>query len=95
VDRAFTSEAYAPRVQEFTLETKKGDHWKPFASGEQIGVEKTLRFEPVTVQVVRLKIVEATEAPTIWKFQLFCAQDAQPGKSDTQDAQQSNFEDPK
>jgi len=71
IDRAMISEAYAPRVQKFELQAKEGDGWKTFAQGNRIGDEGLLRFDPVTAQVVRLNILEASEGPTIWEFQLF------------------------
>jgi len=71
IDRAAIREAYAHRVEKFELQTQEGDAWKTFARGTRIGEEFTIRFEPATAQVVRLDIVEATEGPTIWEFQLF------------------------
>jgi alpha-L-fucosidase len=71
IDRAFLSEAYAPRVRKFELQAKDGDAWRTFAFGESIGEGKMVRFDPVTAQVIRLNILEASEGPTIWEFQLF------------------------
>jgi len=71
IDRAMISEAYAPRVRKFELAANEGDAWKTFARGGRIGEECVIRFEPVKAQVVRLNILEATEGPTIWEFQLF------------------------
>jgi alpha-L-fucosidase len=70
IDRAMISEAYAHRVQKFELQAQEGDGWKTFAQGNRIGDECLLRFDPVTVQVVRLNILKASEGPTIWEFQL-------------------------
>jgi alpha-L-fucosidase len=70
IDRAMISEAYAPRVQKYELEAKEGDGWKTFAQGGRLGEEATIRFEPVTAQVIRLNILQASEGPTIWEFQL-------------------------
>ncbi len=71
IDRAYIAEAYAPRVQQFELQSKEGGQWKTFAAGEQIGEHLRMSFEPVTVETVRLSILRATEGPTIWEFQLF------------------------
>ena len=73
IDRAMISEAYAPRVRKFELQAKEGDGWKTFAQGNRIGDEGLVRFDPVTAQVVRLNVLEATEGPTIWEFQLLPA----------------------
>jgi alpha-L-fucosidase len=68
--RAKISEAY-DRVRQFELQSKDGDQWQTFARGTTIGHEYVQRFPPVTSQIVRLNILEATEGPTIWEFQLF------------------------
>jgi alpha-L-fucosidase len=60
-------------VQKYELQAKEGDGWKTFAQGGRLDEESMVRFEPVTAQVVRLDILEATEGPTIWEFQLFSA----------------------
>jgi len=71
IDRAAISEAYAHRVRKFELQAKEGDAWKTFAQGGRIGEEFMIRFEPVTARVIRLDILEASEGPTIWEFQVF------------------------
>jgi alpha-L-fucosidase len=63
------SEAY-DRVRRFELQYKDGETWKTFLSGTRIGEKFTQDFAPVTAQYVRLNILEATEGPTIWEFQL-------------------------
>jgi alpha-L-fucosidase len=74
IDRAFLSEAYAPRVRKFELQAKQEEEFRTFALGEEIGEGKMVRFDPVTAQVVRLSIRESSEGPTIWEFQLFVHQ---------------------
>ena len=69
-DRAFISEAY-DRTQAFELQCKDGQDWKRFYRGGRIGKSLTLKFDPVTARFVRLNILEATDGPTIWEFQLF------------------------
>jgi alpha-L-fucosidase len=64
------SEAY-DRVRQFELQIKDGDQWQTFARGTKIGDEYVQQFSPITAQIVRLNILEATEGPTIWEFQLF------------------------
>ncbi|MCY3020326.1 MAG: alpha-L-fucosidase [Planctomycetota bacterium] len=62
---------YEKRVKKFELQYKDGDQWKTFLSGTTIGSNFTKTFDPVTAQVVRFNILEATEGPSIWEFQLY------------------------
>ena len=71
IARAFVHEAYANRVQEFELQCKDGDAWRTITRGTTLGERRALKFEPVTARIVRLNILEASEGPTIWEFQLF------------------------
>lgn len=66
------SEAF-DRVRKFELQYKDGDAWKTFLEGTRIGAEYAKAFSPVTAQVVRLNILEATDGPTIWEFQLLAS----------------------
>jgi len=75
IDRALLGEAYSPRVERFELQFRDGEGWKTFARGRRIREERILHFKPITAQVIRLNILEATEGPTIWEFQLFAAKD--------------------
>ncbi len=68
-NRVAFHEAY-DRVRKFELQYKHGEAWKTFLSGTRIGEEYSQTFEPVTAQIVRLNILEATDGPTIWEFQL-------------------------
>ena len=76
IDRAFISEAYPSRVRQFELQSKDGDEWRTFAKGTRIGERRALEFKPVTARIIRLNILEATDGPTIWEFQLFAAKKA-------------------
>jgi alpha-L-fucosidase len=71
IDRARISEAYAGRVQQFELQVKEADAWRTVAKGTTLGEHRELKFPPVAARVVRLNILNATEGPTIWEFQLF------------------------
>ncbi|MCX8038201.1 MAG: alpha-L-fucosidase [Candidatus Sumerlaeia bacterium] len=71
-DRARIVEEYN-RVRKFELQYKKGDQWIRFAGGDTIGDRKMLSFPPVTAQVVRLNILNATEGPTLCEFHLYAA----------------------
>jgi alpha-L-fucosidase len=69
--RACLSEAFPNRVQRFELQWFDGKEWKTFCSGATIGEAWARVFAPVTAQRVRLNVLEASEGPTIWEFQLF------------------------
>ncbi len=68
--RARISDEY-DRVEEFELQYKEGDEWTTFARGTEIGSDYSSKFESVTARHVRLSIVKASDAPSIWEFQLF------------------------
>jgi alpha-L-fucosidase len=72
--RAVISEEY-DRVRRFELQYKDGETWKTFLQGTRIGEQYAQDFTPVTARYVRLNILEATDGPTIWEFQLLA-----PGK---------------
>jgi len=63
------AEAY-DRVREFELQYKNSTRWKTFARGTKIGADYSKTFEPVTARQVRLNILNSTDGPTIWEFQL-------------------------
>jgi alpha-L-fucosidase len=63
------AEAY-DRVQEFELQYNNSTQWKTFARGTTIGADYSRAFEPVTARKVRLNILDSTDGPTIWEFQL-------------------------
>ncbi|MHC4701227.1 MAG: alpha-L-fucosidase, partial [Planctomycetota bacterium] len=68
-NRVKISEAY-DRVQKFELQYKAGTQWKTFVRGEKIGDAYVKTFEPVTAPQVRLNILDSTDGPTIWEFQI-------------------------
>ena len=60
------------RVRKFALQKKEGNgEWQTFHQGATIGEDLSIRFEPVTARRVRLNLLETTEGPSIWEFQLF------------------------
>jgi alpha-L-fucosidase len=61
------------RVQKFEVQVKVGKGWKTVYSGTTIGKDFEKKFESVSARVVRLNILEATEGPTIWEFELLGA----------------------
>jgi len=70
-NRVVIDESCGSRIQSFQLQRKAGEEWETFFTGTTVGAKWHQRFEPVTAQHVRLNILEATEGPTIWEFQLF------------------------
>ena len=59
------------RTQEFVIEYKESEAWKPLATGTTIAGTKTFEFPSVTARYFRLNILKASEVPTIEEFQLF------------------------
>jgi len=58
------------RIRKFELQYKNNEQWKTIFEGTKIGSEYVKDFEPVTAEQVRLNILDATDGPTIWEFQL-------------------------
>jgi alpha-L-fucosidase len=71
--RAAFSQAYPElnRIRKFAIEYLKGDRWEPCCTGGNPGAKFKASFKPVTAQRVRLNLMETTDGPTIWEFQLF------------------------
>ena len=68
-NRVKITEAY-DRVKKFELQYKNNGQWKTFINGTKIGQSYVKDFKPVTAKQVRLNILDATDGPTIWEFQL-------------------------
>jgi alpha-L-fucosidase len=62
------------RVQKFELQYESGSQWKSLLRGTRIGAAYSKVFEPVTARRARLNILDATDGPTIWEFQLLAPQ---------------------
>jgi len=71
VGHAVIKELAYPRTQEFVVEYKDGEAWKPVITGTTIAGEKEFDFAPVTARQFRLHILKASEVPTIEEFELF------------------------
>jgi alpha-L-fucosidase len=69
-NRVKISEDY-DRVKEFELQYRNSKQWKTFARGTKLGHDYSKQFKPITARYVRLNILDATDGPTIWEFQLF------------------------
>jgi len=63
---------FGERVKRFALEYKVEEHeeWKTIFMGTRIGAEYIRKFIPITARYWRLNILQATEGPTIYEFQL-------------------------
>ncbi len=71
VGRAVIIEAIPGRVRRFRLQTRGDGDWQTVHTGEGLGHHAEIRFEPVQARHVRLRILQASEGPTISEFQLF------------------------
>jgi alpha-L-fucosidase len=71
--RAVIKQAYPElkRIRKYAVEYWRDGAWERCHRGETLGASLSARFEPVTAQRVRLHIIEATDGPTVWEFQLF------------------------
>jgi len=56
------------RIKSFELQAKDGNDWKTFYKGTSVGEHFEAKFDSVTARVVRLNILEATDGPTIFEF---------------------------
>ena len=73
-DGAFLSEGW-DRVRSYALEVQESDgRWRPFWQGTTIGVAgATLAFPRMSGRIVRLHVLDAVGAPTIWDLELYAA----------------------
>lgn len=73
LERVYIHEAieYGERVRRFQVEYEAGGEWKVALRGTTIGADYSAEFGPVTARRVRLNVLDSTEGPTIWEFQLF------------------------
>lgn len=70
ISRAVICEAFPGRVRAFELQYMADGDWRTFHKGTTIGERADLRFSPITARQVRVQILQATEGPTIYEFQL-------------------------
>jgi alpha-L-fucosidase len=70
IDSAIINQACGDRVRRFELQREVDGRWETFFKTTRIHEEQQFKFKPVTASRVRLSILEATEGPTIWEFQL-------------------------
>ncbi|HAQ65338.1 MAG TPA: alpha-L-fucosidase [Bacteroidales bacterium] len=74
-DRVLLQENYqeGQRVEQFVIEAEVNGLWITITSGTTIGYKRLLRFEPVSAQRIRLRILSARDCPQIGTFGLFKA----------------------
>ncbi|MEA3226193.1 MAG: discoidin domain-containing protein [Planctomycetota bacterium] len=58
------------RIRKFQLQYESDGEWRIFLEGTLVGQDYEKQFKPVTARRVRLNILEATDGPTLWEFQL-------------------------
>ena len=61
------------RIRKFELQYKNNGQWKTIIDGTKIGQNYVKDFESIAAGRVRLNILDATEGPTIWEFQLLAS----------------------
>jgi len=71
ITRVMIDEALEERIRKFELQAKIDGNWQTILAGDKVGRDFSREFPPVTTREVRLNILEATEGPTIWEFQIF------------------------
>jgi len=59
------------RVRDFVLEVPHGSSWKAVFRGTAIGYKYIASFDPVSAEVVRLRITNSVGVPTIQRFDTF------------------------
>lgn len=69
--RVRIAEAFAPRVRKFELQAWSGERWQTFFTGTEIAEAWSRTFPAVSAQRVRLNILDASEGPSLWSFDVF------------------------
>ncbi len=63
------SEAY-DRIEKFELQVQQDGQWRTIHAGTTVGADFSATFAKVKAQHIRLKILQASNVPTIWEVQL-------------------------
>ncbi|MCW1925689.1 discoidin domain-containing protein [Luteolibacter arcticus] len=72
VSRVVIQETSYPRVSRFAFEAQEADSsWKALATGTTLGADMELSFAPVTAQVFRLNVLDASDSPTVEEVLLY------------------------
>jgi alpha-L-fucosidase len=74
IDRVRIDE-FEPRIEKFAIEVRDSadQPWRVVHTGAKVGKKFEAKFKPVTARHVRLNILEANFAPTIWEFSVYPA----------------------
>lgn len=64
-DVMLMDEAFGERIESFRLQCREKNQWKTFHEGAKVGRNWAAKFDPVTAQHLRLKILSASDGPTI------------------------------
>jgi alpha-L-fucosidase len=57
--------AVGQRIENFVLEYKSGEEWKPVVTGTTVGYKRILTFAPLQAQYLRLRITSSRLNPTL------------------------------
>lgn len=63
--------AIGQRIEEFVLEYNDGKEWKPVTKGSTVGYKRLIRFDTITTNKIRLKILSSRLNPTLAEFGLY------------------------
>jgi alpha-L-fucosidase len=69
IDEAYAESA--SRVRKFELQKKTGDAWVTFHTGTTLGAHFQASFTPVSTREIRLRILDASNGPTLSEVRLF------------------------
>jgi hypothetical protein len=70
ISEIFLSDAPYGRITAFELEARSGGSWKKIHAGQTIGNSRTIPTDGIRTDAVRLRILGATDTPTIAEFQI-------------------------
>ena len=62
---------FGPRVRRFEVQVKEEEAWKSVLTGAAIGAGFEKQISPVTARFVRLRVLDASDGPTIREFGVF------------------------
>jgi alpha-L-fucosidase len=63
--------AHGERVRKYVLEAKQGDNWVTLVKASAVGHKKIDQFDPVTTDLLRLRVLEAVATPLISRLACF------------------------
>jgi hypothetical protein len=72
-DRVVVDETreWGPRVQEWVLEAREGDEWRPLANGTTLGPVHRIDLPLTTARELRLRMPHATSTPTMNEMDVY------------------------